>query len=52
MILTIWQKTPTREQEDEEWKEKFGEEAQKVIRECVDANTADYEYLKSFAIKV
>ncbi|KAK4143846.1 P-loop containing nucleoside triphosphate hydrolase protein [Dichotomopilus funicola] len=45
-------KTPTEKQEDEEWRNKFGEEGQKIIRECVNANVADYEYLKSFAIKV
>ncbi len=45
-------KTKTVESENEEWREKFGAEAQKVIRECVDRNIADYEYLKSFAIKV
>ncbi|KAH6636117.1 P-loop containing nucleoside triphosphate hydrolase protein [Chaetomium tenue] len=45
-------KTPTEAEEDEEWRKKYGEEGQRVIRECVDANVADYEYLKSFAIKV
>jgi hypothetical protein len=40
------------ETEDQEWREKYGEEAAKVIRETVNANIADYEYLKSFAIKV
>ncbi|KAK3295521.1 P-loop containing nucleoside triphosphate hydrolase protein [Chaetomium fimeti] len=45
-------KTPTEAEENEEWRKKFGEEAQRVIRECVDANVADYEYLKSFAIRV
>ncbi|KAH6850135.1 hypothetical protein B0I37DRAFT_106170 [Chaetomium sp. MPI-CAGE-AT-0009] len=45
-------KTPTEAEEDEEWRKKFGEEGQRVIRECVDANVADYEYLKSFAIRV
>ncbi|KAL2166233.1 hypothetical protein VTG60DRAFT_3097 [Thermothelomyces hinnuleus] len=45
-------KQPTEEEEDEEWRQKFGEEGQRVIRECVNANVADYEYLKSFAIKV
>ncbi|KAL2164084.1 hypothetical protein VTH06DRAFT_3298 [Thermothelomyces fergusii] len=45
-------KQPTEEEEDEEWRQRFGEEGQRVIRECVDANVADYEYLKSFAIKV
>ncbi|QSZ34881.1 hypothetical protein DSL72_007742 [Monilinia vaccinii-corymbosi] len=43
-------KTPA--QENEEWAEKYGEEAAKVIRETVDANVEDYEYLKSFAVKV
>lgn len=45
------QKTPTIEEEDAEWRKKFGDKAAQVIRETVDANTADYEYLKSFAIK-
>jgi hypothetical protein len=40
------------ESEDEEWREKYGEEAAKVIRECVNANIQDYEYLKSFTIRV
>jgi hypothetical protein len=44
-------KPKTVESENEEWREKYGDEAQKVIRECVDRNIADYEYLKSFAIK-
>jgi hypothetical protein len=38
--------------EDAEWREKYGEEGQRIIRECVNANIPDYEYLKSFAIKV
>ena len=45
-------KSKTVESEDGEWREKYGAKAQKVIRECVDRNIADYEYLKSFAIKV
>ena len=45
-------KTKTVESEDLEWREKYGEKGQKTIRECVNANIADYEYLKSFAIKV
>lgn len=40
------------EEEDEQWRQKYGEKGQKVIRETVDANVADYDYLKSFAIKV
>ncbi|KAK4039218.1 hypothetical protein C8A01DRAFT_47296 [Parachaetomium inaequale] len=45
-------KTPTEEEEDAEWRNKYGEEGQRVIRACVDANVADYEYLKSFAMRV
>lgn len=44
-------KVLTTEQEDASWKEKYGEEGQKLIRKTVDANVADYEYLKSFAMK-
>ena len=40
------------EQEDAEWKEKYGVEGAKLIRETVEANAKDYEYLKQFAIKV
>ena len=49
---TSKQKSPTVERENEEWRAKFGEDAQKVIRQTVDANIPHYEYLKSFAIKV
>ncbi|KAF2492291.1 hypothetical protein BU16DRAFT_515107 [Lophium mytilinum] len=35
-----------------EWTDKFGEEGAKVIKETVEANIPDYEYLKQFAIKV
>ncbi|KAL7626238.1 hypothetical protein AAE478_003008 [Parahypoxylon ruwenzoriense] len=44
-------KTVTEESENEQWREKFGDEAQKVIRACVDENVPHYEYLKSFAMK-
>ncbi len=47
-----WQKSLTVEEEDKQWREKYGEEGQKTIRECVDANTPHYEYLKSFAMKI
>ncbi|KAK0748602.1 P-loop containing nucleoside triphosphate hydrolase protein [Apiosordaria backusii] len=40
------------EEEDAQWREKYGEEGQKLIRETVDANVADYEYLKQFAVKI
>lgn len=42
----------TNEQDDASWKEKYGEEGAKLIRETVDENIAHYEYLKQFAIKV
>jgi hypothetical protein len=45
-------KSKTVESEDREWREKYGEEGARIIRECVNTNIADYEYLKSFAIKV
>lgn len=46
-------KTPkTDEQLYAEWTEKFGEEGAKVIKETVEANIPDYEYMKRFAIKV
>jgi hypothetical protein len=45
-------KTKTVESENAEWREKYGVEGQRVIRECVDRNIADYEYLRSFAIKI
>ncbi|KAF7879178.1 hypothetical protein EAF04_000376 [Stromatinia cepivora] len=43
-------KTPA--QENEEWTQKYGAEAAKIIRHTVDANVDDYEYLKSFAVRV
>ncbi|KAF7948823.1 hypothetical protein EAE96_008009 [Botrytis aclada] len=45
-------KPKTVTQENEEWAEKYGADAAKIIRETVDANIEDYEYLKSFAVKV
>ncbi|KAL1642973.1 hypothetical protein SLS58_005215 [Diplodia intermedia] len=35
-----------------EWVQKFGEEGAKVIKDTVDKNVADYEYLKQFAMRV
>lgn len=46
------QKILTEEEENAQWKEKYGEEGQRLVRETVDANVADYEYLKQFAVKV
>ncbi|RMZ78419.1 hypothetical protein DV738_g3930, partial [Chaetothyriales sp. CBS 135597] len=42
----------TEEQWDAEWKQTFGEQAARVIRKTVDANMADYLYLKQFALQV
>ncbi|KZF24091.1 hypothetical protein L228DRAFT_237054 [Xylona heveae TC161] len=44
-------KVQSNKDEDAEWAEKFGPEGAKIIRQTVDANVADYEYLKQFAIK-
>jgi hypothetical protein len=38
--------------DDEEWTKKYGAEGARTIRAVVDANIADYEYLKQFALKV
>ncbi|KAI4206022.1 MAG: hypothetical protein LQ346_001332 [Caloplaca aetnensis] len=45
-------KTKSVEEEDRDWAEKYGEKGAKIIRETVNANLKDYEYLKQFAIKV
>jgi len=45
-------KSKTIESEDQEWREKYGDSGARIIRECVNANLQDYEYLKSFAITV
>lgn len=39
------------EDEDADWIELYGKEGQKIIRDCVEKNIPDYEYLKQFAIK-
>ena len=44
-------KAKSDEEEDREWLEKFGAEGAKVIRQTVNANVSDYEYLKQFALK-
>jgi len=43
-------KVKSHEDEDAEWAEKYGEEGAKIIRETVDKNIPDYEYLKKFAL--
>ncbi|KUM58508.1 hypothetical protein ACN42_g8649 [Penicillium freii] len=42
----------TEEEFDAEWQKKYGEKQAALIRQTVDANMADYLYLKSFAVKV
>ncbi|KAM0456073.1 hypothetical protein ACHAPV_007623 [Trichoderma viride] len=46
------QKTSTAESENKEWLDKYGPEAQKLIRQTVDENIPHYEYLKQFCISV
>ena len=51
--LTTKKKKPkTREEEDAEWEERFGAKAARTIRETVDRNVADYEYLRGFRLEV
>ena len=45
-------KVKSEAQWDAEWKEKYGEDAARVIRQTVDENMEDYLYMKQFAIKV
>ncbi|KAL8761906.1 MAG: hypothetical protein Q9184_002010 [Pyrenodesmia sp. 2 TL-2023] len=45
-------KTKSVEEEDKDWAERYGEKGAKIIRETVEANLKDFEYLKQFAIKV
>jgi len=49
---TAEKKSATVESENREWREKYGEEGQQVIRECVEENVPHYEYLKQFALKI
>jgi len=44
------QKESTVESENKEWRDKYGAEAQKVIRATVDANIPHYEYLRQFCV--
>jgi hypothetical protein len=48
-LTDLWhhkkKKATTAETEDQEWLEKYGEKAQKIIRECINSNIPDYEYL-------
>jgi len=45
-------KVKSVEEEDQEWRAKYGEKGAKLIRETVDANVKDYEYLKQFALTI
>ena len=40
----------TREEEDGEWRERYGIEAARTIRDAVDLCQGDYEYLRQFRI--
>lgn len=42
----------TREEEDEEWRAKYGGEAAQTIRDAVDLCQPDYEYLRRFKIRI
>jgi hypothetical protein len=44
-------KIKTEDQWDKEWAEKYGEEAAKTIRETVDRNMDDYNYMRQFVLK-
>ena len=44
-------KIKTEERWDKEWVEKYGEEAAKTIRETVDRNMDDYNYMRQFVLK-
>ncbi|KAL2356864.1 P-loop containing nucleoside triphosphate hydrolase protein [Cryomyces antarcticus] len=45
-------KVKSNEDHYDEWVAKYGQKGAKVIQDTVNANVADYEYLKQFAIKV
>ncbi|KAI4107282.1 MAG: hypothetical protein LQ339_002680 [Xanthoria mediterranea] len=40
------------DEQDREWRDKFGIEGAKVIRETVDANVEHYLYLRQFALRI
>lgn len=43
-------KAKSEEEEDRDWLEKYGAKGAKTIRQTVNANVKDYEYLKQFAL--
>lgn len=53
-ILNLKQKKAQKSDEElyQEWVKSYGDEGAKYIKQLVDENVADYEYLKQFAVKV
>ena len=51
VLTTQREKAKSEVEWDVEWKENYGEEAAKVIRETVDNNMEHYRYMKQFAMK-
>ncbi|KAF3913257.1 hypothetical protein AA313_de0209268 [Arthrobotrys entomopaga] len=45
-------KIRTREEERQEWLEKYDEEAVDIIQKTVDENTKDYEFLRQFRMTI
>jgi hypothetical protein len=41
---------PERDEEERVWRERFGEEGARVVREVVEACLEDYEFLRGFAV--
>lgn len=52
MSMAKKKKIKSDHDQDSEWRERFGEKGAKVIRDSVNANITDYEYLKQFAVSV
>jgi hypothetical protein len=51
MLIHCQKKAPKSDEEMfADWKEKYGEKAAHVIKDCVAENVADYEHMKQFAI--
>jgi hypothetical protein len=49
---TTKRKEPTVEEENACWREKYGDEMQKLIRQYVDENIPHYEHMKKFAFNL
>lgn len=52
MSMAKKKKIKSDQDQDNEWREKYGEKGAKVIRDSVNASITDYEYLKQFALSV